>query len=220
MHRSLKLPAFALLLAWLVACDGSQPPVPATPASVDAIGGGVPTVYYRFNDPTLTPGPAHHWSFASKLPAGTAIYTGDWRLLAGVGVCQQAEAGAMAIGSDLYSDFDLTARVRLGTDAQAGLLFRAQDRNNYFLYTVDSRRQYSSLYLYASGKLSPTKQAVTQVQAGQWRTLRVIVRGQILRGYLDGDLLVETSDTAYFAGGLGLWAQGGACFDSVAVELL
>lgn len=202
-----------LLILLLAACDDTPTAAPTpTLASVDAIGGGVPTVYFSFNDPALTPGPAQSWRLIG-VPVGATVYSGTWT------AAEQLNSAAsgpstLRLSNAVYNDFVLTAGLSL--QAEAGLIFRVQDANNYFLFTADPASQTASFYLYASGKLSLTKRGPVSLRAGS-QQLRVEVRGQSLRGFVNGELIVETSDTAYFAGGVGLWAQGQAQFASAAV---
>ena len=61
-----------------------------------------------------------------------------------------------------------------------------------------------------------------KVESGKWQELRVEARGQTLRGFLNGQLVVETMDSTFsVAGGVGLWtkADSQTCFDDVEVSV-
>jgi len=57
------------------------------------------------------------------------------------------------------------------------------------------------------------------VVAGQWQELRLEVSGDRLRGFLNGQLVVEATDSTYRAGRVGLWTKADSvtCFDDVVV---
>jgi hypothetical protein len=60
------------------------------------------------------------------------------------------------------------------------------------------------------------------VPSGQWQELRVEVRGDTLRGFLNDEPVVRTSDGTFnAAGGVGLWAKADSqtCFDDVGVRV-
>ena len=54
---------------------------------------------------------------------------------------------------------------------------------------------------------------------GVSQELRVEVRGDRLRGFLNGELVVEATDATYSAGKVGLWTKADSvtCFDDVSV---
>jgi hypothetical protein len=45
------------------------------------------------------------------------------------------------------------------------------------------------------------------VPSGRWQELKVEAEGNRFRGYLDGQLVVEATDEAYAAGGVGVWTK-------------
>jgi len=55
------------------------------------------------------------------------------------------------------------------------------------------------------------------VASGEWQELRAEVVGSRFRGFLNGELVVEASDTRFTAGRPGLWTKADSvtCFDDV-----
>jgi hypothetical protein len=53
----------------------------------------------------------------------------------------------------------------------------------------------------------------------QWQELKVDAEGNRFRGFLNGQLVVEATDDAYKAGGVGLWTKADSvtCFDDFRV---
>jgi hypothetical protein len=71
-----------------------------------------------------------------------------------------------------------------------------------------------------SGSRNDIKDGSAKVVSGQWQELKVEVAGDRLRGFLNGAFVVETSDTTYRAGRVGLWTKADSvtCFDDVSVK--
>ncbi|MDP9251511.1 MAG: DUF1080 domain-containing protein, partial [Chloroflexota bacterium] len=76
-----------------------------------------------------------------------------------------------------------------------------------------------NLYKYAGGQRSGIKDGGAKVTAGQWQELRLQISGDRLRGFLNGQLVVEATDGTYKAGRVGLWTKADSvtCFDDVVV---
>ena len=78
-----------------------------------------------------------------------------------------------------------------------------------------------NLYKYVDGRRSDLKDGHAKVESGKWQELCVEARGQTLRGFLNGQPVVETMDPTFSsAGGVGLWtkADSQTCFDDVEVS--
>ncbi len=63
-------------------------------------------------------------------------------------------------------------------------------------------------------------QLVAKVVAGRWHALRGEARGTFLRGYLNRQTVVETTDDSYQTDKLGLWTKAGSvtCFDVIETQ--
>jgi hypothetical protein len=173
------------------------------------------------------------WNFdadaAGALPAGAQPFAGTWLVRAEDGtpsppnaVCQtgNAEFPAIGLGNAMYGDLTLTTRFKPisgRVDQAAGLIFRAQDGQNYYILRANALENNVNFYKYAGGRRSGLKNASVQVPPGQWQELRVEVRGTSFRGFLNGQQVVEVSDDSYKTGRVGLWTKADSvtCFDDV-----
>jgi hypothetical protein len=104
-------------------------------------------------------------------------------------------------------------------DQAAGLLFRIQDADNYYILRANALEGNVNFYKYASGRRSLMNEGRAAVASGQWQELRVEAVGRQFRGFLNGDLVVEAADDVYTAGRPGLWTKADSvtCFDDVRV---
>jgi hypothetical protein len=174
------------------------------------------------------------WTFDAEqvggLPSGAQAFSGTWAVRAEAdapsqpdAVCQTGTADfpAMMLDPKPYTDVVLVARFKPisgSTDRAAGLIFRIKDKANYYILRANALENNVNLYKYVDGQRSDLKDGQAKVASGQWQELRVEARGQTLRGFLNGQPVVEVTDGTFSAaGGVGLWtkADSQTCFDDV-----
>jgi len=105
-------------------------------------------------------------------------------------------------------------------DQAAGIIFRIQDANNYYILRANALEDNVIFFRYGSGSRTTLKEASAKVPSGQWQELRVEATGNQFRGYLNDQMVVETTDDAYKAGKVGLWTKADSvtCFDNVKIS--
>ncbi len=177
------------------------------------------------------------WGFDSE-PTNTftmvgTVFSGTWEVRAEAdapsppnALCQtgQATFPALSLGEAVFSDVALTARFKPISgyeDQAAGLLFRIQDQDNYYILRANALENNVNFYNYAGGRRSSLKEAKAQVPSGQWQELRVEAVGNRFRGFLNGQQVVEVADDTYQAGQIGLWTKADSvtCFDDVEARM-
>jgi hypothetical protein len=137
-------------------------------------------------------------------------------------LCQtgMAEYPSLVLSSAVYADQVISARFKAISgivDQAAGVLFRIQDADNYYILRANALEGNVNFYKYASGRRSLISEGRATVASAQWQELRVEVIGNQFRGYLNSELVAEASDDAYSAGRPGLWTKADSvtCFDDV-----
>lgn len=193
---------------------------------------GTPAIRYQSPAPSA---PTGSWSFdtdaAGGAPAGAEIFSGSWVVRAEAdapskpnALCQvgNAEYPALALGAGVYGDLTVTMRFKPisgNVDQAAGIIARVQDKGNYYIIRANVLETNVNLYKYAGGRRSGIKDGGAKVANGQWQELRLEVVGDRLRGFLNGQLVVEATDATYKAGRVGLWTKADSvtCFDDVVV---
>jgi hypothetical protein len=194
-----------------------------TLAGLSAGCGGTPQVKYQAGDKNAAAGQVEEWTFdkdaAGKPPTGVEVFGGTWKVKAEPDapsapnvLCQSATAEfpALRFGEKVYTDLTATVRFKpvSGKDDQtAGIIFRVQDAQNYYILRANSLEDNVILFRFASGSRSSIKSGSAKVPSGQWQELKVEVEGNRFRGFLNGQLVVEATDDAYKAGGVGLWTK-------------
>ena len=140
-------------------------------------------------------------------------------------LCQTGvgEFPSIALSDAVLDDLVMTTRFKPVSgrlDQAAGVIFRVQDANNYYILRANALEGNVNLYKYASGRRSLIKEGSARVNSGTWQELQVKVVGNRFTGLLNGVPVVEASDNDYVAGRVGLWTKADSvtCFDDVVVS--
>lgn len=117
-------------------------------------------------------------------------------------------------------------------DQAAGLVWRYQDENNYYVVRANAREDNVVLYKVEKGKrasLAPrgtpagTYGVKHEVPGQTWASLRVTFRGPVFTVYLNEKKLFEVEDQTFTAEGkVGVWTKADSVtlFDDLKLELL
>jgi hypothetical protein len=202
---------------------------------VDRWSRGEPRAKFQPGDRNVTAGQTAEWTFDTDPvggpPPGAEVFGGDWLVRPEPDVptppnalCQTATAPfpALCLSDRVYTDVEVSVRFKPISgreDQAAGILFRVQDRDNYYIVRANALENNVMFFLYASGRRSILKRGPARVLSGQWQELKVEVAGNRFRGFLDGKLVAVVTDDSYTAGKVGLWTKADSvtCFDNVRV---
>jgi galactosylceramidase len=132
---------------------------------------------------------------------------GSWAIAAETGnmsnkVLKQSSTNAEAIvtnGDPGWTDYSYQARLNLGdTGAYPGLLIRAQDKNNYYMFRINAPGKVLEFSKRVGGTDSPVLASapMSNVSANHWYTLKVEVIGYYFRCYLDGQEVIDYYDAS------------------------
>ena len=138
----------------------------------------------------------------------------------------------VAVVSDVAAaDVDLSARfkpVSGRVDQAAGLVWRFQNEDNYYIVRANALENNVVLYKVEKGKRTDlavkgegrTYGKKAQVPSGQWSTLRVVAAGPRFEVFFSGSKLYEVEDTTFTQSGkVGLWTKADSVtqFDDVTI---
>jgi uncharacterized protein YceK len=176
------------------------------------------------------------WNFdggaVGGLPTGATTFSGNWAVRAESdapsqpnALCQTGTSAypALALTDTAYEDVVITIRFKPisgNTDRAAGIIFRVQDKDNYYTLRASALENNVTFYKYSGGRRNLMKGGSATVASGQWQMLRLEVSGSRFRGYLNNQLVVDANDDSFKTGGIGLWTKSDsvACFDNVEVR--
>jgi len=126
-------------------------------------------------------------------------------------------------GEASFHNGRIEVKVKAGTgreDQGGGPVWRVQDRDNYYVARWNPLEDNVRLYYVRNGNRRELASADVDVRAGEWHTLTIEQRGNLITGYFDGQRVwEETDDTFAGAGGVGVWTKADAAsfFDDLAV---
>jgi hypothetical protein len=138
----------------------------------------------------------------------------------------------VAVLSDMSAaDVDLSVRFRPMSgriDQAGGLVWRYQNRDNYYIVRANALEGNVVLYKVEGGKRTDlplkgegrTYGRKTDVPAGQWSTLRVVAAGPLFEVHFNGARLYEVEDTTFPGPGkVGVWTKADSVtqFDDLAI---
>jgi hypothetical protein len=101
-------------------------------------------------------------------------------------------------------------------DQAGGLVWRAKDANNYYIFRANANENNVVLYKTVNGKRSPLDivgrkggyGTNEKVASGQWHTLRVEFAGTRLKAFFDGKHMFDVEDNTFSeAGKVGVWTK-------------
>ncbi len=189
-----------------------------------------PTVKYQPNE-SVAPGQmslTFDTDPVGGLPQGASVFSGNWAVRTEAdaptkpnALCQigTAEYPALSLSEAIYTDVIVSTSFKPisgRTDHAAGIIFRVQDKDNYYILRANALENNVNIYKYAGGRRSLIKEGSAEVASVQWQELRVEVTGNRIGGFLNGKLVVETADDTYKAGKVGLWTKADSvtCYDN------
>lgn len=174
------------------------------------------------------------WDFEHETPGeiarGFTNEVGRWRVAVEDGnkvLAQLAENDDQVYNVTLISgteikDVDLTVKVeaRAGKiDQGGGLVWRARDKDNYYVARYNPLEDNVRVYKVENGKRTQLDHADAPGDRG-WHTLRITMKGREILGYLDGKRLLVAEDSTFpEAGRIGLWSKADAqtYFDALTI---
>jgi 3-keto-disaccharide hydrolase len=138
----------------------------------------------------------------------------------------------VAVVADVKAaDVDLSVRfkpVSGRVDQAAGLVWRFQNEDNYYIVRANALENNVVLYKVENGKRTDlavkgegrTYGKKAQVPASQWSTLRVVATGPLFEVHFNGGKLYEVEDTTFIQPGkVGVWTKADSVtqFDDLTV---
>ncbi|NQX46506.1 DUF1080 domain-containing protein [Paenibacillus tritici] len=183
--------------------DVDETPIDANPGSV------------RFTD-NFEDGNTTGWTAA----AGTWSVTTDGNTKALIQT--KGNGAALITAGDSWKDVAVEAKVKVPiANANAGILFRVQDANNYYMYRINVNDKKLELFKAVNGTLTPVSSTMfADAAANQWYTLKAVIKGNRILGFVDGQRKLEWTNpqTELTAGQIGFRTTSqNAVFDNARV---
>ncbi len=107
-------------------------------------------------------------------------------------------------------------------DQGGGVIWRARDRNNYYISRYNPLENNFRIYFVKNGERRMIASSRIHLPEKRWLEIKIQVQGNLITGFLNGKKLLEVEDTTFQKpGGVGLWTKSDAAtlFDDFEVLL-
>jgi len=155
---------------------------------------------------------------------------GKWKVKDGV---YQETSGVEAamhsiVGETKWDDYTVEAKVRMDDGKWAGLIFRAQNEFEYYVFYLNQPDQKTELWVHKKGAFDarevgnpqnyPVKGKI-KIKNGDWNHMKIEVKGEKFKLFLDDIEQGEgEAGISYKNGSIGVWCwQTKASFDDVKI---
>lgn len=125
-----------------------------------------------------------------------------------------------------YQDFEMEARIKAlegEEDQGGGLVWRYQDAKNYYIMRANPLENNFRLYKVVNGNRKQLESANVKMKTGEWFVLKVVMSGNNISCYYNGEKLLSHADDTFPKNGLvGFWSKADAVtlFDDLKVKVL
>jgi len=129
--------------------------------------------------------------------------------------------GTYAYWNDLsWTDYEATLELRSDDDDAIGVMFRYQDADNYYRFSMDNERQYRRLIRKYQGTVTVLAEANFGFKMNFWNLVKIKAIGESISIYLNEELIFNVNDAAIASGGIALysWYNSAAKFDNIVVK--
>lgn len=162
------------------------------------------------------------------------VANGMWQVKNGVYQVLKGGLDHSVVGEKEWGDYTIEAKVRIDEGSWAGIVFRAIDENQYYVYFLNT--QFGIMQLYRQKTVPPNAVdhgvgAVERLEFmirpidnieivnGKWFDMKVEVEGDTFRLYLNNRFQIEHSNHRYKTGKVGVWVRKtAASFDDFTVS--
>jgi pyruvate,water dikinase len=105
-------------------------------------------------------------------------------------------------------------------DRAGGIAFGIRDVDNYFVLRTNALEGNIILFEYINGRRIEKHIARKKIETGKWHNLSVGILGHDIKGYINGELLMEHHTGRSLRGHIGLWTKADSVtyFDKLIIE--
>jgi pyruvate,water dikinase len=130
----------------------------------------------------------------------------------------------LAIAKDsLVSDAVLRVRTKSiggNIDRAGGLAFGIINIGNYFVLRLNALEDNFMLFEFINNRRFTRASVPKEIETGRWHQITVEVSGDTIKGYLDGELLIEYTSERPLKGHVGIWTKADSVtyFEELIIE--
>jgi len=122
----------------------------------------------------------------------------------------------------MWSDYEVTLSMRSPSDGDMGLMFRVQDDNDCYRFSMNAKEGYHRLVKCVGGIATQLASKAGGYTLGQTYQVRVLVLGSLIKVYVDNAEVFSVNDATLAKGSIALYscANAGSSFDDVVLRNL
>jgi hypothetical protein len=169
-----------------------------------------------------------------KLPQGWTAATSKWMIAMDGSNKTMKQAGKSegdrfnicVENKSNYQNLEVEVRIKAlegDEDQGGGLVWRYQDAKNYYITRANPLENNFRVYRVVNGNRKQLESANVKMKTGEWFTVKVVMTGNSIDCYYNGQKLLSlTDDTFPKAGLVGFWSKADAVslFDDLKVKIL
>jgi hypothetical protein len=159
---------------------------------------------------------------AGPLPAAMSNVLGQWTRSpdatapSGPNVLQQGgqfsnpDYPRVLVNELTFQDATVSVRCRMDAgsiDRACGLMFRAQDSDNYYVTRANALESNIRFYRVVAGSRMQLASANKEVTSGAWHLLEATTAGDEITVRWDGEQVMRSRDATFAKGKIGLWTK-------------
>jgi len=171
-------------------------------------------------------GSSYTWNFddlsESDLPNNFFNVLGDWKAMADdlapsassvlkqSGTFNDDDFPRVVVLDLMFRNVDLSVRCRPESgevDQACGLMFHLQDSDNYFITRANALEENMRFYKVVDGDRQLIESADIDVSAGNWHTLSVTARANVIQISWNEKEVISITDDTFSEGNIGLWLK-------------
>lgn len=119
--------------------------------------------------------------------------------------------GVALFKTNAFKDVDVTINFRPisgENDQSGGIIFRAKDKDNYYLVRANALEGNLRFYKTIDGNRQTLQSAsINKPTKNQWNSLRIIMKGDHIQAFLNGKMFLDEHDSSLTNGYVGLWTK-------------
>jgi hypothetical protein len=151
--------------------------------------------------------------FTNEVGTWEVVRDGDNKVLAQKAKNDDDTFNVVLVDGTYFQDVDLSVRLKAVAgelDQGGGVVWRAADKNNYYIARYNPLEDNFRVYKVERGKRTQFQSAKIPGDKN-WHTLRITMVGAKITCYLDGAKYLEAEDSTFPAAGkIGLWSKADA----------
>jgi hypothetical protein len=131
--------------------------------------------------------------------------------------------GTYLLSGDMaWKDYVFTGKMLSRDDDAIGVMFRYQNNDRYYRFSMDSQRNYRRLIKKVDGYVITLAEDAFRYEKNKWYAFKVILSGEHIQVFVNGSLVFDVKDNEIPSGKIAryVWGNEGAAFKDFSVAPL